>query len=76
MALGVVTPEQLQKQWRWAILIILIVAAVITPDWSPVTMTLVAIPMGGLYILSILLAKFTTRRRRAAAASAALEAEA
>jgi len=76
VALGVVTPEQLQKQWRWAILIILIVAAVITPDWSPVTMTLVAIPMGGLYILSILLAKFTTRRRRAAAASAALEAEA
>lgn len=69
VALGVVTPEQLTKQWRWAIIIILIVASVITPDWSPVTMTLVAIPMGILYILSIALAKLTTRKRRAAAAA-------
>jgi sec-independent protein translocase protein TatC len=68
VALGVVTPEQLQKQWRWAILVILVVASVITPDWSPVTMTLVAIPMGILYILSILLAKFTVKRKRKAAA--------
>ena len=80
VGLHVVTPEQLTKQWRWAIIVILIVASVITPDWSPVTMTLVAIPMGILYLLSILLAKFTTRKRRAAAAAAdaaaALEAEA
>ena len=69
VALGVVTPEQLTKQWRWAIIIILIVASVITPDWSPVTMTLVAIPMGILYIVSIALAKLTTRKRRAAAAA-------
>jgi sec-independent protein translocase protein TatC len=76
VALHVVTPEQLTRQWRWAIIIILIAASVITPDWSPVTMTLVAIPMGILYILSILLAKFTTRRRREAAAAAdAAEAE-
>jgi len=74
VALGVVTPEQLTKQWRWAVLIILIVASVITPDWSPVTMTLVAIPMSILYALSIVLARLTTRKRRAAAA--ALEAEA
>ena len=65
VALGVVTPEQLTKQWRWAVIIILLVASVITPDWSPVTMTLVAIPMGILYIISILLAYVTTRKRRA-----------
>jgi len=70
VALGVVTPEQLTKQWRWAIIIILLTASVITPDWSPVTMTLVAIPMGILYILSIALAKLTTRKRRATAAAA------
>lgn len=76
VALGVVTPEQLQKQWRWAILIILVVASVITPDWSPVTMTLVAIPMMGLYILSIIIAKFTVRRKKNAAAELELaEAE-
>lgn len=75
VALDVVSPEQLVKQWRWALIIILLTASIITPDWSPVTMTLVAIPMTGLYAISILLAKFTTRRRRAAAARLAAEAE-
>jgi sec-independent protein translocase protein TatC len=74
VALGVVTPEQLQKQWRWAIIIILIVASVITPDWSPVTMALVALPMGVLYVFSILLARLTISRKKSA--QAALEAEA
>ena len=72
VALGVVKPEQLKNQWRWALVIILFVAAVITPDWSPVTMILVAIPMAILYIISIALAYFTTRKRRARAAAEAL----
>ena len=65
VALGVLTPEQLVKQWRMALIVILLVAAVITPDWSPVTMVMVAAPMTILYVLSILLARFTVRRRRA-----------
>lgn len=69
VALGVVTPEQLTKQWRWAVIIILLTASVITPDWSPVTMSLVALPMAVLYIISIALAQLTTRKRRAAAAA-------
>jgi len=73
VAMGVVTPEQLQKQWRWAVIIILLAASLLTPDWSPVTMTLVAIPMFILYIISIALAWIMTRKRRAAAA--ALEAD-
>ena len=76
VALRVVSPEQLQKQWRWALIIILIVASVITPDWSPVTMILVAIPMTILYIISIALAWGTTRKRRAREAEAAEAAEA
>ena len=63
VALRVLTPEQLQKQWRMAVIIILVFASVITPDWSPVTMILVAIPMILLYLLSIALAKLTARRR-------------
>lgn len=63
VALGVITPKQLQNQWRWAVVIILLVSAVITPDWSPVTMALVALPMMCLYVLSIALARVTTRRR-------------
>ncbi len=68
VALGVVTPEQLQAQWRWAVIIILLAASIITPDWSPVTMALVALPMAALYILSIVLARLTARRKSAAAA--------
>ena len=76
VALRVVSPEQLTKQWRWALIIILIVASVITPDWSPVTMVLVAIPMTLLYVISIALAWMTTRKRRAREAEAAEAAEA
>jgi sec-independent protein translocase protein TatC len=68
----VVKPEQLRNQWRWAVLIILVVASIITPDWSPVTMIMVAIPMAVLYVISIALAYFTTRKRRARAAAEAL----
>ena len=71
-----VKPEQLRNQWRWAIVIILFVAAVITPDWSPVTMILVAIPMAILYVISIGLAYFTTRKRRAQAEAEAVDVEA
>jgi sec-independent protein translocase protein TatC len=71
VALRVLTPEQLRTQWRWAYLTILVFAAIITPDWSPVTMLLVAIPMIILYEISILLAKFTVKRRAAVAEAAA-----
>lgn len=63
VALGVLTPEQLQKHWRMAVIAILLFAAIITPDWSPVTMSLVAVPMMALYTVSIVLARLTVRRR-------------
>lgn len=68
-SLGVISPEQLRKQWRFAYIIILLFAAIITPDWNPVTMLMVAVPMVLLYEMSILLAKFTTRKREAAEAA-------
>jgi sec-independent protein translocase protein TatC len=71
VALRVLTPQQLRKNWRWAYIIILVFAAIITPDWSPVTMFLVAIPMIILYEISILLAKFTVKKRAAAAEAVA-----
>lgn len=55
--LGVVTPQTLRKNWRVAYIVILFIAAIITPDWSPITMGLMALPMLGLYELSIVLAK-------------------
>jgi len=50
---GVVTWRFLARQWRWAILIAFIVAAVITPSPDAVTQTVFAAPMILLYVVSI-----------------------
>jgi sec-independent protein translocase protein TatC len=73
--LGIVTPQKLHKNWRWAIIVILVFAAVITPDWNPITMLLVAGPMFILYEASIFLAAFG-RRRAKKRKKEALQAEA
>lgn len=53
--LGLVTPRFLLKQWRFAIVIIAIMAAMITPTVDPFNMALVMLPLIVLYGLSILL---------------------
>lgn len=55
--LGLVTPASLVRGWRYAFIIIFTAAALLTPDWSPVTMGLFAAPMIILYFLSIILIK-------------------
>ena len=70
VALGVLTPEQLRRQWRYAYIIILLFAAIITPDWNPITMLMVAVPMVLLYEMSILLARFTVGKRKQVAGTA------
>ena len=70
---GIVTPGALLRQWRIAIVVILIIAAVITPGDYGVTMLLVALPIVGLYLVSILLAWFVTRKRRRPVFGAATE---
>ena len=54
--LGILKPAQLRKSWRYSLVIILLLAAVITPDWSPVTMAIMAGPMLIFYLLSVLVA--------------------
>ncbi len=53
--LGLVTPRFLIKQWRFAVVIIAIAAAMITPTVDPFNMGLVMLPLLVLYGLSILL---------------------
>ncbi|MEI6290727.1 MAG: twin-arginine translocase subunit TatC [Chloroflexota bacterium] len=63
-AMGFVKPQTLLKQWRLAVVLISVLAAVITPTVDPVNMALVMAPMTGLYFLSILfswLAQITSR---------------
>ena len=61
--LGVVTWHKLLSWWRYALVIILILSAIITPTPDPVNMMIVAGPMGVLYALGIILARlFATKR--------------
>jgi len=61
--MGLVTARFLLKQFKYAVLIIFIVAAIITPDGSPVTQTLIAGPMCMLYLFSVILAWLFGKRR-------------
>jgi len=45
--------EMLRRQWRYAVVIIVIVVAVITPSGDPISLLALAIPMYGLYEFSI-----------------------
>jgi sec-independent protein translocase protein TatC len=54
---GVVTPAQLLRAWRWAIIVITIVAAVFTPSGDPFSMLLLAAPLTVFYFASIAVGK-------------------
>jgi len=55
--LGIVKPDIWKKNWQYAILIFLILAAVITPDGTGITMMLLAMPLTMLYLLGYLVSK-------------------
>jgi sec-independent protein translocase protein TatC len=55
--IGVVTSGRLVRWWRQAILGAFILAAIVTPSIDPITQSLVAGPMIGLYFVGIVLAK-------------------
>ena len=65
-SIGFVEPRILVSQWRLAIVLISIIAAVITPTIDPITMGLVMLPMTLLYFVSIGLSyiAYAGRRRR------------
>ncbi len=64
---GIVTPAFMRHYRRHAIVVILIIAAVVTPTTDPFTMTIFAIPMVVLYEISIGVAKVAKRKRDEAA---------
>ncbi len=61
---GLVTAATLKNQWRVAVVLIAVLAAVITPSVDPVTMLLTMAPLFALYILSIGLAVIGERQFR------------
>jgi sec-independent protein translocase protein TatC len=56
-----VRASQLIKYWRYAVVAIAVVSAVITPTVDPINMGLVMLPMGALYVISIVLAAIAGR---------------
>jgi sec-independent protein translocase protein TatC len=63
-SLGFVKPQVLLKQWRLAVVIISIIAAIITPTIDPVNMGLMMLPMILLYFASIGLSYIAYAGRR------------
>jgi len=61
--IGVLSPQTLAKKRRWAILVIVIIAAVVSPTPDLFTQLLMAGPMYLLYEISIWLGYLVVRRR-------------
>lgn len=67
---GVVPYKTLRENWRVVWVVIVVVAAMATPDWSPITMGFLAAAMIVLYELSMLLVRIVLRRKIRAQAEA------
>ncbi|GBD04691.1 Sec-independent protein translocase protein TatC [bacterium HR20] len=63
---GIVTPKFLSTYRRHAIIVILIIAAVLTPTPDPINQLFFATPLYILYELSIVISKFAVKRRAVA----------
>jgi sec-independent protein translocase protein TatC len=57
----VVTPARLLRSWRWAVIIIVVVAAVFTPSSDPFSMFALALPLIVFYFVSIGIGKLLGR---------------
>jgi sec-independent protein translocase protein TatC len=66
--MGLLTPEFMKKYRRHSIVVILIIAAIVTPSPDFITQGMLAVPMLLLYEISIYVSKVTLRRREAALA--------
>lgn len=63
-SIGLIRPNVLAQQWRLAIVIIAIIAAMVTPTIDAVTMGLVMLPLSLLYFISIGLSYIAYAGRR------------
>ncbi len=61
-AAGLVSSDTLKRGRRWAVLIIVIVGAVVTPTGDPLTLTALSVPLYVLYEATIWLVKFTLHK--------------
>jgi len=62
--LGLISPQFLINKRKYAIVIIWIIAAIVTPQPDPFSQSLVGVPLMLLYEISILISKIVARRER------------
>ncbi len=62
--LGIVSPQFLIRKRKYAILVIWIIAAIVTPQPDPLSQSLVGVPLMLLYEISIIISKIVARRER------------
>jgi sec-independent protein translocase protein TatC len=59
----VVTPKTIITQWRYAIVVIFVVAAVITPSGDPITLMALGVPLTVLYLIAVAIGALLLWRR-------------
>ncbi|MDP3790941.1 MAG: twin-arginine translocase subunit TatC [Candidatus Omnitrophota bacterium] len=60
--IGIINYRFLRKMWKYAVIVIFIMAAIVTPSPDVFNMTIIAMPMLFLYELSIWISKFSGRK--------------
>jgi sec-independent protein translocase protein TatC len=61
--LGILSFEAFLEKWRIAILAIFVIAMVLTPSGDPISMSMMALPLTGLYFLGLAMIKWMPRGR-------------
>jgi sec-independent protein translocase protein TatC len=61
-AAGIVNSSQLSRGRRWALLIIVVVAAIVTPTGDPLTLAAMTLPLYLLYELTLLMVRVVLRK--------------
>jgi sec-independent protein translocase protein TatC len=59
---GILTPEWMKMHRRHAVVVILVVAAVLTPSPDPINQLIFAAPLWVLFEISIIISKFAVRK--------------
>lgn len=63
VSIGLINARVLREKWRYVVLGVFAFTAIVTPDPTPITMTLMALPFTALYGITVLVAERIQRKR-------------
>ncbi len=63
--IGIVTPQFLAKQRKWAVVIAFVIGGLVTPTPDPLNQSLVSVPLYLLYEMSIMLGRLVYKKKKA-----------